>query len=408
MPVAVSSEDAWDFFISFATPDQARAEELCERLDQQGWRVFLADRSIAPGDDWQKQLAAALGGARVAVILLSEHSEAAHYQREEVLLAIDLAKASGLKLVPIYLDGVPSSPAEWEFGLRGYQRIDFRTAGAGGAAEKLGGLLADPEPASEQDRASRQTVGDVLHGAALRIDRTGQWQPLVEICRSRESALFLLHGPRQQNLDLFVSRIFSYLAAESDNHHRPFVVPLRFEFAKPRSAAAWENNLRAGMAEEEQGGGATAEDLLREAARPHPVFLVLSRLPIGAGDLDEVELEALGSFLSDRLPGLIARASAGRHPIRALLATHYDDAGDTLVARLDDKACAGCERHGIRYRKLPPLRALEWTDIEDFLNDFAKRPPRHVYRQLQAAFERLDRESMQFRDVVELLARELY
>ena len=221
-----TSEEVWDYFLSFATPDQARAEQLAELLEEEGWRVFLSSRSIEPGTAWDERLSAALRGSRVAVVLLSEHGATAHYQREEIHLAVELARSSELEVVPVYLDGVPRRPADWEFGLRRFQRIDFRQAGAGGSADKLGALLADSGLGNGgEKREERRTVGDMRHGAALRIDRTKQWLPLVEVCSTSDSALFLLHGPRRQNLDLFVSRIWHYLAQECGSHHQPYVVP---------------------------------------------------------------------------------------------------------------------------------------------------------------------------------------
>lgn len=405
----MASEEVWDFFISFAWPDHARSEELADLLEGQGWRVFFAGRAIGPGATWNDELMRALKGSRVVVVLLSEHTATAHFQKEEITLAIRLARSpAAVRVVPVYLNGIPQEPASWEFGLFSFQRIDLRQVGPLDTVNQLSDLLLDPPPTAdpEQDRQERHTVGEMLHGASLRIDRKDQWLPLVEICASTENALFLLHGPEQQNLDLFVSRVWHFLAQDTHLHHRPYVVPLRVEYAQPRSVAAWENHLRVGLGGEGRGG--TAEDLLREAARAHPVFLVLSRLPIGAKDLEPVEVEALEEFLSVRLPRLIAEASRDRHPIRALLATHYETAEESLVKRLDERACRGAELHGVRYRKLPPLRPLTWDDIDDFLNDLPKRPPATIYQQLQEAFESLDHGSLQYRDVVELLERQLY
>lgn len=412
MEPAVAAEESWDFFLSYAKRDRARCEVLADLLDEQGWKVFLDARSIKPGDDWLEALTGALKRTRVAVVLLSAHSAEARYQREEIELTLRHAKRRRrLKVVPVYLDGLPDEPAAWEFGLRRFHFIDLYQDGVAGVADKLGRLLSEappePEPGPAGVGEAQQTVGDVLHGATLRIDRTKQWLPLVEICRTKESALFLLHGPRRQNLDLFISRLVSYLPAECGYHHHPYFVPLNVEYARPRSAAAWENHLREGIAKE-GGGGGTAEDLLREAARAHPVFLFLSKLPIDAHDLDEAEREALGDFLDDRLPALIARAAEGRHPIRALLATHYEQAESALVSALDERAHRACDRHGIRYRKLLPVQPLEWEDIEDFLYDLPKRPPRHVFEQLRTAFEQLDRGSVQFRDLLTMLAQRLF
>jgi len=395
----------WDVFLSFAGPDQARAETLCDLLTEQGWEVFLAGRSIPPGAPWDDHIPAAIRASRVVAVLLSEHSGKAHYQRDEIHLAVELARKDALTLVPLYLDGVPADPPDWQFGLKRLHHLDMQQLGPDKVAERLGALLAAPREATPATEPPL-TYGDVFHRVGLKVDRTRQWLPILEVCMGRQSALFLLHGPRQQNLDLFVSRILHYLSPECGHHHRPYIVPLRVEFAKPRSSAAWENHLRVGIAGEGRRPG-TAEDLLREAARAHPVFLVLSRVPIGAGELDDVELEALEEFFAERLPGLITRATTGGHPIRALLATHYDSEMDSLVARLDERALRGTRSHDLRYLKLPSVRPLEWSDIEEFLDNRPRRPPRHIYVSLQGIFERLDRGSMQFRDVVDLLEREL-
>lgn len=405
---------SWDYFISFASPDLAKAELLADALNELGLRVFLSSRELGPGAVWSSELPRAVEGSRGVAVLLSEHTDKAHFQREEILLAIDLFRQDRLCLVPVFLEGPPATKQDWEFGLRSLQRLDYRALGLAETAAQLAAQLEGPRaepvpkttPTPDPPRGL-QTYGEVFHGAALRIDRTKQWDPIRQTCDRGESALFLLHGPRQQNLDLFVSRLWHYLAAECRDHHRPYVVPLRLEFAKPRTAATWENHLRAGLAGE-GGRAGTAEDLLSEAARQHPIFLVLSRLPIGHGELDPFELEALEEFLGDRLPGLIGRAATGRHPIRALLATHYEREDDSLVERLDTRAYQGCRAHPVVYRKLPAIRPLEWHDIEEFLELQDPRPPRVVIDKVKTAFEALDLGAMQFREVVELLGRELY
>ena len=232
----VSPTETWDVFISFASPDRRCAVDLADQLKGDGWKVFLDQDALGPGDRWDTRLQDGVRGSRVVAVLLSERSSTAHYQREEIHLAIDLERRGHLRVVPVYLEGQPAEPAAWEFGLRGLQRIDFRAKGVAGTAEKLVGLLAEPETELKEEAGEeRRSVGESLHGAALRIDRTSQWEPLRRICASEESALFLLHGPRRQNLDLFVSRIWHYLGPECGTHHRTVLVPLRVEFAMHRT-----------------------------------------------------------------------------------------------------------------------------------------------------------------------------
>lgn len=413
-------DDAFDVFLSFAAPDEARVRVLAEQLDLLGVSYFFSAESIQPGQIWDVVIPDALKTAQVAVILLSHHTEQAHYQLSEIGKAIELARKDKVTLIPVHFDGMPAEEANWEFGLRRFNNLDWSRLGPEETARQIATVLDDlrHQAASPQDNAGEvfRTYGEIFHNAALKIDRTDQWLPILEACAARDNALFLVHGPRQQNLDLFVSRLWFYLAGECNHHHRPFVVPLQVEYSIPRSAAAWENHLKLGLASGTDKEG-TAEDLLRDAARAYPVFLVLSRLPIASsgsaddfGVLDEAEVDALEDFLGDRLPRLIASASAGAHPIRALLASHYSSEGDSLVKRLDAKAYAGCRAHGLTYRKLPPLRPLTWTDIEYFLANLTNRPPERVIERLKAAFEELDRDDdeMEFRDIINLLSKLLH
>lgn len=411
------SIEAYEVFVSFAEPDHSHAQDLAQLLTQQGRSVFVSGDATTAGTVLDDRLSEAVYGSRLVVVLLSDRSDRARYQREDIQLAIELRRAERLRIVPVYVDGPPPEPRDWEFGLRRFQRLDLRQLGVEETAHRIGDRLNDeprsepalPEPAT--DSVTHQTVGDVMHGAALRIDRTQQWLPLVNICRSVESALFLLHGPRQQNLDLFIARVWRFLSEECECHQDVVVVPRRIEFAIPRSEFEWMNHLRYGL-EGESGRAGTVEELLRERARSHPVFLVLSRLPIarrhdeGDGGLSEDELEALVDFLSGPLPALIHRASKGVHPIRALIATHYETEEDSLVDPLRKAALRGCRNHGVRFRKLAQVHPLEWSDIEDYLDSFRTPPPDRIYREMRAAFDRLREEGdRRFRKILEMLAQ---
>lgn len=411
------STEAYEVFVSFAEPDRAYAMELAQQLTQQGRSVFVADDAAAAGSVLDEHLSAAVYRSGLVAVILSERSDRARYPREDIQLAIELQRAERLQIAPIYVDGPPPEPRDWECGLRRFQRLDLRQLGIEETADRIGDRLAEeslskpapPEPTTNS--VLHQTIGDVMHGAALRIDRTQQWLPLVKICRSGDNALFLLHGPRQQYLDLFIARVWRFLNDECERHQDVVVVPRRIEFSIPRSEFEWENHLRYGLAGE-SGQAGTAEDLLRERARFHPVFLVLSRLPIARrhperyGGLSEDELEAFVDFLSGPLPALIRRASKGGHPIRALVATHYETEEDSLVDSLRNAALLGCRNNGVRFRKLAPVQPLEWSDIEDYLDSFRTPPPDRIYREMRMAFERLraagDRS---FRKVLEMLAQ---
>lgn len=81
--------EAWsyDFFLAHAGPDAATAERLYDLLARKT-RVFLDSKSIDLGEDWDRLLAEAQRRSRATVVLVSAHTDAASYQREEIATAI--------------------------------------------------------------------------------------------------------------------------------------------------------------------------------------------------------------------------------------------------------------------------------------------------------------------------------
>jgi TIR domain-containing protein len=141
--IAGSQPAGWDIFIAHAGEDKAMAEDLCDRLEQGGYRVFLDARRLQPGDFWDVELPRALGTSRVVVVLVSLHYAAAHYLRDEVADAINRARQQGTpRVVPVYLDGLPSPGTSAPYGLAVIHAIDVRAVGGlSGVASQIGALL---------------------------------------------------------------------------------------------------------------------------------------------------------------------------------------------------------------------------------------------------------------------------
>src|SRR5690242_10097276 len=81
----------YDFFISYASPDSANAEDLCRRLS--GRRVFFARKTLAAGAEFDLELASALNASATIVILISQRSAEAFYERAEIARAIGRYRA---------------------------------------------------------------------------------------------------------------------------------------------------------------------------------------------------------------------------------------------------------------------------------------------------------------------------
>src|SRR4051794_4138642 len=95
----------WDLFLAHAGPDEAIAENLYDLVCHDA-RAYLDSRSLILGDDWDRKLPQAQRDSRVTVVLISLKTEKAHYQREEIAHAIDMARKDETthRVVPLYID----------------------------------------------------------------------------------------------------------------------------------------------------------------------------------------------------------------------------------------------------------------------------------------------------------------
>jgi tetratricopeptide (TPR) repeat protein len=82
----------YDFFISYASEDIQHARELTECLRKKRYDVFLDEDRIRLTTDWPDELDKALRASHVTVVLYSEHSSQADWQKKEITLAVELAK----------------------------------------------------------------------------------------------------------------------------------------------------------------------------------------------------------------------------------------------------------------------------------------------------------------------------
>jgi hypothetical protein len=74
---------AHDVFISHAHKDKLVAHAICEKLESARIKCWMAERDIAPGEDWTEATRNAIGSCRLVVLMLSENANAtAHIERE--------------------------------------------------------------------------------------------------------------------------------------------------------------------------------------------------------------------------------------------------------------------------------------------------------------------------------------
>lgn len=95
--------DNYDIFISHAGEDAFYAVQLEKLLKALGYTVFLDSKKIIPGDSWPETVQRALQGSMLTLILISNRTDSAYYQKAEALMAIQLSRESLSKVVPIFL-----------------------------------------------------------------------------------------------------------------------------------------------------------------------------------------------------------------------------------------------------------------------------------------------------------------
>lgn len=157
---APGQEERWDFFLAHAGADAAAAEELFEQLSPHS-RVFLDSRCLLPGDDWDRELAAAQAASRVTVVLLSDRTDEAYYQREEIAAALDMARrnASAHRVVPLYLADPDTAGRAMPYGLRLKHGLVAAEPGSmAEAARRLVSMLAQLQGAPIGRRRVEESV----------------------------------------------------------------------------------------------------------------------------------------------------------------------------------------------------------------------------------------------------------
>lgn len=158
------------FFLAHAGPDTARAREL-RNLLHPDIPVFLDACDLAPGGQWDAELARRQRLALATVALVSTGTDAAYYLREEIASAIAFERADpgGHRLIPVYLDGVPKDPALIPYGMRARHALDAQKLGMEGVAaelRKVAALLAGAQapslPADTPEPADRVAIFESL------------------------------------------------------------------------------------------------------------------------------------------------------------------------------------------------------------------------------------------------------
>ena len=143
---------SFDFFISYAGPDIAYAQTLSNALQPAG-RIFIAPQSELLGEDWPNRLTATIRDTWVTLAIISRHTPAAHFQREEILLAVEETRAGFHTVIPIRLALYGEMPP-LPIGLKSRTCCDLRS----GSQEEIDSII-DRLLAARDDIRSRAGFG---------------------------------------------------------------------------------------------------------------------------------------------------------------------------------------------------------------------------------------------------------
>lgn len=112
--IVIEKANETDVFLSYHHDDREMIEQLAMSMRAQGWRVFW-DRTVLPGDRWERVIESCIESAKCVVVIWSSRSKDSDWVREEAYFG----KERG-NLVPACIDGVTPP-----FGFKSLQAADL-------------------------------------------------------------------------------------------------------------------------------------------------------------------------------------------------------------------------------------------------------------------------------------------
>jgi hypothetical protein len=119
-------------FISYSRRDAEIVDQIVEKMQEAGFKVWIDREAIKVGKTWRVQIVQAIDGCDAFVLMLSSNSAVSDNVRKE----IDLSQGSGRAIFILRLDSV-KLPAEILYQLVGLQHIDLQKSGVEKGAHQL-------------------------------------------------------------------------------------------------------------------------------------------------------------------------------------------------------------------------------------------------------------------------------
>jgi TolB-like protein/cytochrome c-type biogenesis protein CcmH/NrfG len=119
-------------FISYASQDKSAADAVCKALEQAGVACWIAPRNVVPGESYAGAIVHAIDGAKLTVLILSEHGASSKH----VLREVERASSKDHPVVTFRIDAAPM-PADLEYFLNTSQWLDASSMGVERALPRL-------------------------------------------------------------------------------------------------------------------------------------------------------------------------------------------------------------------------------------------------------------------------------
>ncbi|MEY2689903.1 MAG: hypothetical protein RL375_4103 [Pseudomonadota bacterium] len=98
---------AHDVLISYSTKDKLQADAICNRLESQGIRCWIAPRDVPAGSEYADSIVNAIEASQVMVLVYSANADGSKQVRREV----ERAMSSGITIMPVRIEAAEMSPA---------------------------------------------------------------------------------------------------------------------------------------------------------------------------------------------------------------------------------------------------------------------------------------------------------
>ncbi|HVN80824.1 MAG TPA: toll/interleukin-1 receptor domain-containing protein, partial [Terriglobia bacterium] len=225
-----------DVFISYVEEDRAAANQVCEALESQEIRCWIAPRDITPGLTWGTAIIEAINASSVMVLIFSSHTNVSR----QVVRELERADHKGVRIVPFRIENVPPS-GDIEYFLGSIQWLDAFSGAIETQYKELGDalrtLLKKPAPPtvpgklerSETKSLSEERILDAALPAQVPVEKPTE---LVVMVRRTDS----------RGLRAVLAVEDGYLATEEDVKSKPF--QLEFALNAEGEATAAELTLR--------------------------------------------------------------------------------------------------------------------------------------------------------------------